>query len=520
MPRPLPTPIARACACVLACAVLAAACGGDAPERVLVVVNVESPVSVAIGEWYAQRRGIPARNVARIAVGVADPALRTDAHETIDRERWRTLVRDPIAAHLDRSGLRDAIEVIVTTKGVPLRIDAERVALDVRLRDSLQASVDAELMLLGTTLDEAPGVARTPNPYFRSRERFRDFRARRGADALPRYLVARLTGPIAASDAPGAVPASVRALVEAAEARPEPDAARAWVLDGNARLRGGMGVANARLLGAAAAALGAARVPVQRDDGPDEVRDAPAIAAYASWGSNDPDHPPRPYYGAFGGHVHPGRFAPRAVAVDFVSTGARTFTAGATYGQSLAMDLLALGVAGVGGHVAEPMLAAVPRPDVLFGRYAEGVPAVEAYWSSVPFLGWMHTWVGDPMLRLEAPPARPGRPRDRDGDGVPDDRDVCTDVPDPDQRDSDRDGYGNACDADVDGDGVVTTSWGAVFPLDERGDVEWIALTAKAGAYDADHDLDGDGRVDETDVAIAQLAVFQPPGPSAADGRD
>jgi subtilisin family serine protease len=40
----------------------------------------------------------------------------------------------------------------------------------------------------------------------------------------------------------------------------------------------------------------------------------------------------------------------------------------------------------------------------------------------------------------------PAPPPDADGDGIPDDRDVCASVPDPDQRDSDGDRIGDACD--------------------------------------------------------------------------
>ncbi|WP_372728276.1 thrombospondin type 3 repeat-containing protein [Nocardioides sp.] len=42
---------------------------------------------------------------------------------------------------------------------------------------------------------------------------------------------------------------------------------------------------------------------------------------------------------------------------------------------------------------------------------------------------------------------------DRDSDGVPDDRDNCVKVPNPDQADLDGDGEGDACDKDIDGDG-------------------------------------------------------------------
>lgn len=43
---------------------------------------------------------------------------------------------------------------------------------------------------------------------------------------------------------------------------------------------------------------------------------------------------------------------------------------------------------------------------------------------------------------------------DRDGDGIPDEDDLCPDVPDPDQADLDGDGVGDACDPDRDGDGI------------------------------------------------------------------
>lgn len=43
------------------------------------------------------------------------------------------------------------------------------------------------------------------------------------------------------------------------------------------------------------------------------------------------------------------------------------------------------------------------------------------------------------------PPAAPPPPPDRDGDGIPDFRDNCPDVPNPDQKDIDGNGVGAAC---------------------------------------------------------------------------
>ena len=103
---------------------------------------------------------------------------------------------------------------------------------------------------------------------------------------------------------------------------------------------------------------------------------------------------------------------------------------------------------------------------------------------------------------------------DTDGDTVPDADDNCTRVPNALQRDSNGDGFGNLCDADITGDGLVTTSWGEAYPLDARGDVEWMAMAIESEYYDPDADLDGDGVVDEADLAIAQLFLFLAPGPS------
>jgi FG-GAP-like repeat/Dockerin type I domain/Beta-propeller repeat len=90
---------------------------------------------------------------------------------------------------------------------------------------------------------------------------------------------------------------------------------------------------------------------------------------------------------------------------------------------------------------------------------------------------------------------------DADDDGLLDAEDNCSSVPNPDQRDSNGDGYGNACDPDLNNDGVVNF-------------VDLGTMRARFFSTDADADLNGDGRVNFLDLATLKQYFFGPPGPS------
>jgi hypothetical protein len=89
---------------------------------------------------------------------------------------------------------------------------------------------------------------------------------------------------------------------------------------------------------------------------------------------------------------------------------------------------------------------------------------------------------------------------DSDGDGVPDVRDTCPDLAEPEQRDLDGDGLGDACDDDDDADGVPDA-------LDVRvvdpntGETESLAADTDDDGQpnDVDEDDDGDGVPDVRD---------------------
>ena len=99
---------------------------------------------------------------------------------------------------------------------------------------------------------------------------------------------------------------------------------------------------------------------------------------------------------------------------------------------------------------------------------------------------------------------------DADGDGAFNDEDNCILrangplIPDAGgniQRDTDGDNYGNYCDPDFNGDGVVSAADLAYMKINFFTD-------------DPDADLTGDGTVSAADLAILKTMFFGPPGPS------
>src|ERR1700704_6607846 len=143
-------------------------------ERVLLVVNDNSPLSRNIGDYYARRRGVAPKNVCHI---------KTKLDEEISREDYDRQIARPIGAFLRKEALEESIYYIVTTAGVPLKV------LGTDGLDGTYASVDSELTLL--YLDRKSGKPHAingviPNPFFGKRDRAFSH------PEFPIYLVTRL----------------------------------------------------------------------------------------------------------------------------------------------------------------------------------------------------------------------------------------------------------------------------------------------------------------------------------------
>lgn len=511
-------------AAAIACFALLLVCGvcGARPRpphpEVLIVVNGQSPVSVAIGSYYRQKRNVPAANVVTLNVPLADPNLGNSVQEYIATQAtFDALIRTPIQNFLTANGLVDQIEYIVVAAGVPHRFTPSSATPSTCLlsyvnyvRDCGRASVDAEL----ATLFQTPGAGgigqngEQRNPYFDSDEPFATWRTANPGAPL-KYLVARLAGFQTPVDAGTGVPVDVKALIDGAQA--SPPGAGLVLVDQNPSVSPGLRAGNTTWLAPIAASMSALGANVQNSTTPAFVSNAVNLAGYASWGSNDTQNPGAPFYGVVNGNTYPGTFQARSIAADLVSTSARTFATGQSYDQSLSADLVRLGASGVAGSTFEPFAVGLARAPILFRNYFTGARAIEAFYRSVPYLSWMNVWIGDPLMTYGAPTLLGN---DVDGDGVANASDNCLDLPNANQRDTDGDGHGNLCDADLNNDAIVTTSWGVTTPPSARGDVEQIQLTAASAGYVSHQDLDGDADVDADDVGIAQYWMFLPPGRS------
>jgi uncharacterized protein (TIGR03790 family) len=379
------------------------------PKEVLLVVNAESPVSIAVGNFYAQKRGIG----NMVTIHCPDSAV-SQAHETILLAEYERAIGDPVRAYLKE---HRAINFIVLTKGVPIRVRGGVTGS----RDEnqpgapLNASVDSYLASIDYTVGGPKGLAPAVkisihgsgasgygllNRYWKASTPFTH--AKFGG-----YLVTRLDG-YTQADAEALVTRSLAAestgittgkvLLDVqpgfgtADVAAQPEAVTGTISDESQ-----YGTWNADMV-KAAGILKERGVAFELDMGEAFVGDRAGLLAYFSWGSNDQHYTEKAYESL--------TFAPGSISDTAVSTSARTFLP-TTGGQSLITDLIAHGVTGVKGYTDEPLLQAVASASVTLDRYTARFNLAESFYAGSRFVGWEDVVIGDPLCL--APAALRGR---------------------------------------------------------------------------------------------------------------
>ncbi len=388
----------------------------DVPN-VLVLYNKASKTSSYIAQFYSS-----------VHPGVRLLGLYgLSTSETISSRDYLNIVRPQVLGALDSS-----IDVIVTTKGLPLRIDNGAYANPGNYVDPFgtqrtvfpstwkrYSSLESELTRVDTfstpeqlgdqTWWYTAGVDQQPhpasNPYFRSDASF-------SYDDYGIRLTSRLDG-FSDFDVALSIRRAQSAFVGSDQ---NPEGPSHFVFDDNPP------TSYDRLSQAANDVLGPRGLPVTYDDTSGFVGDAPGpVLGYVGWGRNQSATPLNYISNKSTGLKF--SIANGGVFQSWESYNAYTFDPAKPVpsGQgSLAQWIGRGGTAGV-GHVEEPYASSanVANTDVMFQMLLDGYTWAEAAWAATPQLSYVNTVVGDPLMVW-----RTLIPGDVDRNGIVDSADV------------------------------------------------------------------------------------------------
>lgn len=363
-------------------------------DRVLVIQNQNSPISVEIATDYMKKRHV--RNV--IMVQCPDSAISA-ANETMKFALFQQTIEKPLQEYLS---IHKNIDFIVLTKGIPLRLTDAPIGLG-----GNRPSLDSYL----ACLDYAARKDTIKIPINRAgikgilwHNRFWNASVPFSHARFGGYLVTRLDGYTIAD---------VKGLVVHAIAAEKTHLRGLFLLDTHSGNDVGDLTAVPRsVLRVDGSGKGSIRGITYKDYNTDQaaacvalakrgfeaiinekdsfVGSYKSLAGYSSWGSNDPKYDVKTYDNL--------RFVPGAISETAVSTSARTFLP-TNGGQSLIADLVHNGITGIKGYCDEPLLTAVASPYILFDRYTRGWTLAESFYAASRVVGWEDIVIGDPICR-------------------------------------------------------------------------------------------------------------------------
>ncbi len=331
----------------------------DVIKDVVVLVNELVPESIALGEYYAEKRGIPKAQICRV---------KTVADEACTWAEFRTNILGPLKTFLET---RPDVLYIVPTWGVPVKTIEEKIDNDgkgqtpfVSGRDF--ACIDREIELLKHE-HEIEGWLMS--------KRFQENRHITLDDAI--YIVSRLDGP---------TPESARALVDNALYGEAYGIEGTMVIDTRGLTTQGDGYTECDdVMKQTTKVCEAYGIPFTHDDKP-EVLDLSAqkdLSHYWGWYTgnivcSDPNW--RFMRGAIGAHLH-----------SFSAMPLRKKD------QQWTGPLIQRGITCTWGTVYEPLISGFPYGTIAFERFFHGYTFGEAMVMSLQTLSWVAVFVGDPL---------------------------------------------------------------------------------------------------------------------------
>lgn len=354
-------------------------------ERVVVVVNSNDPGSLQIAEHYVAARGIPVENIIPIATSTKETVSVREYVDTIYNpllgalvekgwiEGARSRTADPIGRYRMSLSLHQ-ISYLVTTRGVPLRIDNAPELMEPgteNLQEILKVnrgSVDSDLAVMAVPAT-LPLTSLVKNPYFQNLNPSEQ-------DQSTVLRVCRLDGIT--------VDSVIRLIDRSLEAERVGLRGRAYLDIGGPHETGDQWFSEvAELLKASYFDTTIEKTKRPMDDR--DRLDAPAI--YMGWYRPNVIGPWRQQrwdvpVGAIGFHLH-----------SFSATTVRQANKG------WVGPLVEQGYCATVGNVYEPYLEFTHRPQLLLQHLMRGGTFGEAAAFSYPVASWMGIAVGDPLYR-------------------------------------------------------------------------------------------------------------------------
>lgn len=148
-------------------------------DDVGIIVNTSSPVSVNIGNYFRTARNVPAQNLILI---------NCSTDETVDSLQFAS-IREQIQTYLVGAGLKDSLNYLVTTKGMPMRVSKDGTCANLNSNNLAKCTaLESELVLLFS--QDSTEILKDGyyfHPYFQATQTF-------SRAAFDMYLVTRLDG--------------------------------------------------------------------------------------------------------------------------------------------------------------------------------------------------------------------------------------------------------------------------------------------------------------------------------------
>ncbi len=387
------------------------------PEDILLIANQNDPNSLALAQYYQEKRLIPAANLLLVRMGSKEDCSRT--------EYLQHLVT-PLREFLAKRGEQAQIKSLLLFYGLPLRVAAPELAdeqayqlnalrgekeqldrqlkspseltdtqrqllaakvqqLNMQLEHARQkgqgAAVDSELAL--ALIDNYPLQGWLANPYFIG---FQNQKQKQplGIGKQQVLLVARLDGPTV-EIARRLIDDSLQAEKKGLQGNAYFDAR--WPQPKQQSGLSGYALYDNSLHRAAELSRKLSRLPVVLDQQERlfQPGEAPQAALYSGWYSV------AKYVPAFAWQIG-------AVAYHIASAECTTLKKPGS--KVWCKRLLEEGVAATVGPVAEPYVSGFPLPDLFFGYLLDGYYSLaESYFLSLPYLSWQMVLIGDPLYR-------------------------------------------------------------------------------------------------------------------------